>query len=67
MKKTIFDEAGVVALLRKKQGKISQKDYAVVVGISSQYLSDIYQLRRMPGPSVLKYLGLERGYWRKPA
>jgi len=38
----------------------SQAACAKALGISGAYLSDILQLRRDPGPSVLKALGFER-------
>lgn len=38
----------------------SQAACAKALGISPAYLSDILQLRRDPGPTVLKALGFER-------
>lgn len=38
----------------------SQAECAKALGISGAYLSDILQLRRDPGPAVLKALGFER-------
>lgn len=63
----VLTEKEVVEMLQKKQSKMTQKDFAKVVGISPAYLNDIYNLRRLPGPPVLRFLGLERGYWRKSA
>lgn len=38
----------------------SQKAYAVKVGISESYLSDVLNERREISPRILKHLGLER-------
>ena len=38
----------------------SQAACAKALGISSAYLCDILQLRRDPGPTVLKALGFEK-------
>ena len=38
----------------------SQKAAAAALGISAQYLTDILNGRREPGPKMLKALGLER-------
>lgn len=63
----IFLEQDIVDLLKIKQAEMTRRDFAKIVGVSETYLGDIYNLRRLPGPLVLRFLGLERGYWRKPA
>lgn len=62
---TTYTEAEVVELLRNDQGKLSQKDYAAKLKMSAQYLSDIYQGRRPPGPTVLNRLNLEKVFRKK--
>jgi DNA-binding transcriptional regulator YdaS (Cro superfamily) len=37
----------------------SQKDAAAFLGISAQYLNDVIQGRRDPGPTLLKALGIK--------
>lgn len=61
-----MSEAEVLALLHKRQGKQSSLKYAAEIGVSRQYLADVYHHRRLPGPVILAFLGLEKGYWRKP-
>lgn len=43
----------------RRQGE-TQKDIAARIGISEQYLCDILRGRRMMGPKVLTWLGVER-------
>jgi transcriptional regulator with XRE-family HTH domain len=42
------------------QTKGSQTSAAQAWGVSKQYLSDILQGRRLPGPKLLKALGVRR-------
>ena len=51
-----------IAFIRKQQGDQSDKDYAESLGISPQYLCDIYAGRRPPGDSVANALGATRSY-----
>jgi transcriptional regulator with XRE-family HTH domain len=46
--------------LKQKQGDRTSKDFASQLGISPQYLSDIYNGRKDPGQSVLAALRAER-------
>jgi transcriptional regulator with XRE-family HTH domain len=57
-----FTESEVVELLKNGQGKKSQSEYAVKIGVSAQYLSDVYRGLRLPGPAILRHLKLERIY-----
>ena len=52
----------VVEQLRKGQGKRTQMEYAKSLGISQQYLNDVYRGRRDPGPAILRLLGLQAAY-----
>lgn len=45
--------------LRKRIDRTSLRQVARDLDISAPYLSDIMRLRRMPGPKVLKALGME--------
>jgi transcriptional regulator with XRE-family HTH domain len=58
-------EGDVVDLLRKRQGSRTAKELADEIGISQPYLSDIFALRRLPGKTVLEFLGIEKSYTRK--
>lgn len=50
----------VLNLLQKRQGKRSQKELAIELGVSPQYLSDVLNERKEPGSGILDPLGLER-------
>lgn len=52
----------VVQLLQRAQGDLTQKDFALKLGVSQQYLSDVLLGRRDPGPSILEFLGIEKAY-----
>lgn len=58
MKKTLT-LADVVSILRKKQGKRTNRAFAAELGISAQFLGDIYDNRRTPGDKILLPLGLK--------
>lgn len=48
----------VIGLLKKAQGGKNQKEFAEELGVSSQYLNDVYMKRREPGESILHPMGL---------
>jgi hypothetical protein len=50
----------LLALMKRLQGERSSTEFAAELGISKQYLSDIYNGRREPGESVLSALDLTR-------
>jgi transcriptional regulator with XRE-family HTH domain len=50
--------AQVIALMKKKQGNRTSKEFAKELGISAAYLCDIYRNNREPGESVLTKLGI---------
>ena len=50
----------VIALLRKRQGSQSLREFAEALGVSAGYLSDIYCGNRAPGPAILRILGIEK-------
>lgn len=55
-----LSQSDVLKMLKDDQGERSAAEYARQIGISPQYLSDIYCGRRDPGPAVLEYLGLQK-------
>ncbi|MBV8207221.1 MAG: helix-turn-helix transcriptional regulator [Acidobacteria bacterium] len=56
----VKDVAQLLALMRRLQGKRSSTEFALDLGISKQYLTDIYKGRRDPGESVLQALEVTR-------
>lgn len=50
----------VLAKLRERQGEKSLRAFAAELGLSAPYLSDVYNGRRDPGPSILGLLGLRK-------
>ena len=52
--------------MRKRQGERTAKEFAEELGISPQYLSDIYCGNRELGPAVLEALKLQRNVIYKP-
>jgi len=49
----------VIGILRKRQGERTAKELASELGITPQYLSDVFAGKRELGPSILDGLGLE--------
>lgn len=47
-------------MLRKGQGTLSLRGYAVELGITPGYLSDLYKGNRTPGQTILSQLGLAK-------
>lgn len=56
----ILSESDVIALLKKRQGDRTAKDFAAELGISGVYLGDVYAGRRAAGEKILSQLGLMR-------
>lgn len=50
----------VIAMLRKEQGSLSLRGYAVKIGITPGYLSDLYKGNRTPGQTILSRFGLAK-------
>ena len=44
----------VMQKIRDKQGTMGLREYALSLGITVAYLSDLYKGRREPGPKILK-------------
>ncbi len=50
----------VIEVLRKRQGEMSLREYARIVGCSHSYLYDLYNGGRSPGNKIMKFLGLKK-------
>ena len=59
MAKTQYTLEQVVSLLRTRQGDKSQSALAAEIGVTPAYITYVYQGRKLPGPSILRYLGLK--------
>ena len=55
-----IDREHVNELLKRKQGDRSLRSFAVQIGVSAAYLSDIYRGNREPGPKILKLLKVRK-------
>ena len=53
---------GLLEAMKSLQGDKTQAEYAQSMNVSPQYLSDVYKLRRDPGPKILSSLGVTRAY-----
>jgi transcriptional regulator with XRE-family HTH domain len=56
----------VLKLLKERQGERSLRQFAIDIGISAAYLSDVYLGKRSVGKKILKHLGLERNPAPRP-
>ena len=56
----VKDVKELLALMKRLQGERSSSAFATDLGISKQYLTDIYKGRREPGNSVLRALDVTR-------
>ena len=50
----------VLAVMRKEQGDMSLRQFALKLGFSAPYISDIYKKRRQIGRAVLRKFGLSK-------
>jgi transcriptional regulator with XRE-family HTH domain len=55
-----YTHAEVLQLLEKRQGERTQKELAEELGVSQQYLCDLYQGKRYVGVKILEALGMYR-------
>ena len=58
IKKMDLDE--FLEFLKKKQGDQTAASFASAIGVSPQYLSDVYNGRREPGESITSALKIQR-------
>jgi hypothetical protein len=49
-----------IAFMKRQQGDQADKDFAQAIGVTPQYLCDIYKGRRAPGNSLTEALGVTR-------
>lgn len=59
MAKMKYTREEVVALLQSRQGNRSRSALAREIGVTPAYMTYVYQGRKLPGPSILRYLGLK--------
>lgn len=55
-----MNEQQIVDLLKQKQSDGTQAQLAREIGITPQYLHDVFHGRRAPGPKILEYLRIEK-------
>ena len=55
-----YTREDLLKLLREKQGDRTAKQLAEELGITPQYLSDVFLGKRDPGESILEGLGLKK-------
>lgn len=60
MKAKQFTIDQVLDLMKRRQGERTQREFAEELGVSQQYLCDVYLRKREPGESILKGLGMTR-------
>jgi len=49
-----------VSLLRRRQGKRSLRQFAITLGVSAAYLSDVYKGHRAIGPKLQKAIKVRK-------
>lgn len=49
-----------IEILKKRQGELTLRQFAQVLGVSASYLSDIYLGRRQIGRKVLREIGMDK-------
>lgn len=55
-----LDLDGFLNFLREKQGDQTDKQFATTIGVSPQYLCDVYNYRRTPGESITSAMNAQR-------
>jgi transcriptional regulator with XRE-family HTH domain len=63
---TVTNVEGLLKLMKTLQGDQTQKRYAEKLGVSAQYLNDVYNMRREPGKSILDSIGVTRAFVVSP-
>lgn len=53
---------GLLKLMREMQGEQPQNEFARILGVSPQYLNDVYNSRCLPGPKILNRLNVTSCY-----
>lgn len=57
-----LDLEGFLKFLKDKQGERTDKQFAQNLGVSAQYLCDVYNNRRIPGDKITSALNVSRNY-----
>ena len=60
-----YDSHAVIQMLIKRKGSRTQSELAAEIGIKPQYLSDVLNRRRDPGPAILNFLNLETAFVKR--
>lgn len=55
----------VVKAIRERMKDLTAREFAKSIGVSPQYLNDVLHGRRAPGPSILKALNIQQGYFHQ--
>jgi hypothetical protein len=55
---TVTNIDGLLEIMKTLQGDQNQKEFAQSLGVSPQYLNDVYNRRRDPGPGITGSLGI---------
>jgi transcriptional regulator with XRE-family HTH domain len=50
---------GLLEIMKSLQGERTQTEFAQQLGVSTSYLSDVYNMRRDPGTKMLRTMGVE--------
>jgi transcriptional regulator with XRE-family HTH domain len=53
-----YSQNEVIDILKRRQGQRATRKFASELGVSAQYLSEIYRGARPPGKRILNFLGL---------
>jgi transcriptional regulator with XRE-family HTH domain len=70
MSKGRYSREEVLEMLKKRQGERTQKELAEELGVSPQYVCDLFQGHRFIGVRILEALGMYREwsyYFRREA
>lgn len=55
---TVTNIDGLLEIMKTLQGEQNQKEFAQSLGVSPQYLNDVYNRRREPGGKMLRPLSI---------
>jgi hypothetical protein len=55
---TVTNIDGLLEIMKTLQAGKNQKEFAQSLGVSPQYLNDVYNRRREPGPGITGSLGI---------
>ena len=55
----MIDRDEFIRMLKREQGSLSDSQFANHIGVSPQYMSDVYLGRRDPGEKIAEFFGYE--------